>query len=335
MYVIFILAAVVTVAAAIRLSTYADIIAERTSLGGMMVGTILLAGATSLPELTTSMTAIVVNNPDIAVSNVLGSNLFNLFILATLDLYYRRRKLFSQVGRSHLPTGFMSFALTGIVFIALLFPTGYHFMQIGIEMYILGAFYLIGMKMLLKNPTEEVASEVASTTDSPSHSTYHTGAISLKKAKIYFALSAFAIFVSGSFLTISGDAIAVSSGLSSSFVGTFLIAGATSLPEAVTVIVAIQLANYHLAVGNILGSNLFNIMILAFSDIFFRNGPILSSVHPITNLSVLAVLILNILVIGGMILSQSKRFNGKFYPIPSMIVVSFYLLSSYMIFIYS
>jgi len=74
------------------------------------------------------------------------ANLFNLFILATLDLYYRRRKLFSQVGRSHLPTGFMSFALTGIVFIALLFPTGYHFMQIGIEMYILGAFYLIGMK---------------------------------------------------------------------------------------------------------------------------------------------------------------------------------------------
>lgn len=331
MYVIFILAAALTIAAAIRLSTYADIIAERTSLGGIMVGTLLLAGATSLPEVTTSLTAVIVGNPDIAVSNVLGSNLFNLFILASLDLFYRKHKLLSKVGTDHLSTGFMSFALTGIIFIAIVFPTGYHVMNVGIEMYILVVFYVVGMKMLLMNPIGEAETEVAPTSDT----TYHTGAISLRKAKISFALSAFVIFISGSFLTISGDAIATSSGLSSSFVGTFLIAGATSLPEAVTVIVAIQLANYHLAVGNILGSNLFNILILALSDLFFRSGSILTFVHPITTLSIIGVLMLNILVIGGMILSQSHRFNGKFYPLPSMIVITFYLFASYMIFIYS
>ncbi|WP_280769261.1 sodium:calcium antiporter [Salipaludibacillus daqingensis] len=330
-YFMFILAAAFTVIAAIRLSTYADIISERTSLGGMMVGTILLAGATSLPEVTTSLTAIAVNNPDIAVSNVLGSNLFNLFILAGLDLYYRKHKLFAKVGTSHLSTGFMSFALTGIIFVAMVFPTGYHFMNIGLEMYFLVLFYFIGMKWLIMNQKDEVFSEVAPT----SESTYHTGAISLRRAKISFGISAFVIFISGSLLTIYGDAIAVSSGLSSSFIGTFLIAGATSLPEAVTVIVAIQLANYHLAVGNILGSNLFNILILVLSDLFFRSGPILSFVHPITTLSVVAVLLLNILVIVGMILSQSGRFNGKLYSVPSIIVLSFYLLLSFIIFVLS
>ncbi|WP_416151254.1 sodium:calcium antiporter [Salipaludibacillus sp. HK11] len=330
-YFIFILAAIITVIVAVKLSTYADIIGERTSLGGMMVGTLLLAGATSLPEVTTSITAIVVNNPDIAVSNVLGSNLFNLFILAVLDIYYRRKRLFSQVGTSHLSTGFMSFALTGFIFIAISFPTGYHFMHIGIEMYVLVAFYLVGMKMLFSAPTGDIHQEAASAVEP----TFDTSAISLKKAKYGFALSAFIIFISGSFLTISGDAIATSSGLSSSFVGTFLIAGATSLPEAVTVIVAIQLANYHLAIGNILGSNLFNILILALADVFYRSGPILSAVHPITIISVVAVILLNILVIGGMILAQSNRFNGKMYPIPSTIVVSTYLLLSYMIFVLS
>ncbi|PYZ93513.1 cation transporter [Salipaludibacillus keqinensis] len=328
MYLIFVIAAVVTVLAAIKLSTYADVIAERSSLGGMMVGTLLLAGATSLPEVTTSLTAIVVNNPDIAVSNVLGSNLFNLFILAAMDIYYRRKRIFVHVGLDHIKTGFISFGLTGIVFIAILSPSGYHFMNIGLEMYLLVIFYLVSMKLLLQKPSLEMSEEVAAT----SEPAYHTRAISLKRAKIGFGLASLIIFIAGSMLTITGDAIAISSGLGSSFVGTFLIAGATSLPEAVTVIVAIQLANYQLAVGNIVGSNLFNLMILALSDLFFRSGPILSVVHPVTLISVSAVLLLNCLVIGVMILSQTERFRSKLYPVPSTVVIAFYLVCSYMIF---
>lgn len=329
MYILFIVAALVTVMAAVRLSTYADIIGERTSLGGMMVGTLLLAGATSLPELTTSITAISLHNPDIAVSNVLGSNLFNLFILAIFDVYYRKRRVLTYVDRGNLTTAFMSFGLTAIIFIAVMFPSSYHFMNIGIEMFLLVIFYFVGLRLIGKNSGESAGvAETAATTEKA----YHTGAISLKKAKLGFFIAAVIILGSGSLLTVVGDAIALSTGISSSFVGTFLIAGATSLPEVVTVLVAIQLANYNLAIGNILGSNLFNIMILVFADSLYRQEPILTIVHPVTMFTIIALLILNIIIIGGMLFSQSKAVTLKNYYLPSSVLIVVYLISSYIIF---
>ncbi|MFP3513746.1 sodium:calcium antiporter, partial [Peribacillus sp. SIMBA_075] len=88
----FLLAAAVTVFAAIKLSQYADVISEKSAMGGMMVGTLLLAGATSLPEISTSFSAAAIGNADIAVGNMIGSNLFNLFILAGFDLLLNRRR---------------------------------------------------------------------------------------------------------------------------------------------------------------------------------------------------------------------------------------------------
>ncbi|SER94866.1 sodium:calcium antiporter [Salipaludibacillus aurantiacus] len=324
MYVVFILAALITIYSAVKLSSFADVIGERTKLGGMMAGTILLAGATSLPEVTTSLTAISLNNPDIAVSNVLGSNLFNLLILAVADVYFRRRQMFSNIGLDHLMTGFVNVGLMAFVFIAVLSPTGYHFFNIGIEMYLLVLFYTVGMKMISSSSqANKIEAEAAA------ESSYHTGAISLKKAKFGFALAALVIFIAGSALTVSGDAIAAATGLSSSFIGTFLIAGATSLPEVVTVIVAVQLANYHLAVGNILGSNMFNLLILVLSDFFYRSGPVLSFVSPVVLITAAAVIILNVVILAGMIFAQSKISNTYNYFLPSVIVIVFYFISSY------
>ncbi|MCE7794871.1 sodium:calcium antiporter [Salipaludibacillus sp. CUR1] len=326
MYVVFILAALITIYSAVKLSSFADVIGERTKLGGMMAGTILLAGATSLPEVTTSLTAISLNNPDIAVSNVLGSNLFNLLILAVADVYFRRKQMFSNIGLDHLMTGFVNFGLMAFVFIAVLFPTGYHFFNIGVEMYLLVLFYTVGMKMI---SSSSQANKIEAEAAAAAESSYHTGAISLKKAKFGFALSALIIFIAGSALTVSGDAIAAATGLSSSFIGTFLIAGATSLPEVVTVIVAVQLANYHMAVGNILGSNMFNLLILVLSDFFYRSGPVLSFVAPVVLITAAAVIILNLVILAGMIFAQSKMSNTYNYFLPSVIVIVFYFISSY------
>ncbi|WP_078579773.1 sodium:calcium antiporter [Salipaludibacillus agaradhaerens] len=328
MYLVFIAAAIVTIFTAIKLSNYADIIGERTRLGGMMAGTILLAGATSLPEVTTSLTAITVGNPDIAVSNIFGSNLFNLLILAIGDIYFRKHKIFSYIGKDHLLTGFLNVGLTAIVFIAILFPTGYAIFNIGIEIYLLVLFYILGLKYMTTSPEANSVLEVASTNESD----YHTQTISLRKAQIGFFIAALIILIAGSALTISGDAIALATGLSSSFMGTFLIAGATSLPEVVTVIVALQLANYHLAVGNILGSNLFNLMILVLCDIFYTSGPITSAVSPVVLISVAAGILLLLILIGGMLFSQTRLVKSTTYPIPSLILVSLYIMCSYLIF---
>ncbi|WP_078595302.1 sodium:calcium antiporter [Evansella clarkii] len=331
MYVIFAAAALITVLASVKLSSYADVLSERTSLGGMMVGTLLLAGATSLPEVTTSATAVFLNNPDIAVGNVLGSNLFNLLILAVFDVVYRKKQMMSQIQSSHLLTGFISLGLTAFILVAILTPSGVVFLGIGIESYLLVIFYIISMRTIsgAGSPAEHMeaaASEAAEVVES-----HHTRAISVKRAKIGFAIAAAIIFASGSLLTLSGDAIAAATGLSSSFVGSFLIAGATSLPEVVTVLVAIQLLNYNLAVGNILGSNIFNLLILVLADVLYRGGSILSVASPVSAVTALAVIGLNIIVLGAIMFWRLKA-PHKGYALPSILLILLYGISSYLIF---
>ncbi|ADU31161.1 sodium:calcium antiporter [Evansella cellulosilytica] len=334
MYLIFLLAATITVYSSIKLSTYADVLSERTSLGGMLVGTLLLAGATSLPEVTTSASAVFLNNPDIAVGNVLGSNLFNLLILATIDLIYRRRQMMTEIHKDHLFTGFISLGLTGLVLVTILVPTGITLFNIGIESYLLIIFYGISMRYVSGgNESTHVNSEVAATIPTEEvKKAHHTRAISLKKAKYGFAGFAFIIFITGSLLTISGDQIAQSTGISSSFVGSFLIAGATSLPELVTVLVAIQLLNYNLAIGNILGSNIFNLLILAFTDLLYREGSILAAANQVSAITALAVIVLNTIVLGAIILWQTKTKPKFSYPVPSILLILVYFVSSYLIF---
>lgn len=118
-FVIFILAAALTVFASIKLSQYADVISSKTAMGGMMVGTLLLAGATSLPEVSTSFSAAAIGNADIAVGNMIGSNLFNLFILAGFDFLLRRRRILERASRNNIYTSLLGILLTVLVIMAL------------------------------------------------------------------------------------------------------------------------------------------------------------------------------------------------------------------------
>lgn len=118
-FVYFLIAGIITVYASIKLSEYADVISEKTAMGGMMVGTLLLAGATSLPEVSTSFSAAAIGNADIAVGNMIGSNLFNLFILAGFDFLLRKRRILDRASRDNIYTALLGILLTVLVMLAL------------------------------------------------------------------------------------------------------------------------------------------------------------------------------------------------------------------------
>ncbi|WP_232735724.1 sodium:calcium antiporter [Alteribacter populi] len=328
-FMLFAIAAIFTVIAAVKLSTYADVISERTSLGGMLVGTLLLAGATSLPEVTTSATAILVGSPDLAVGNVLGSNLFNLMILASFDIIYRKKRLLGNIHSGHQLSGFIGLALTALVLVTILVPTNVVILGTGIEMYLMVLFYVYSLRKMSEQ--EKSVPEIAAANEEVEDTTSKTKQVSLKTAKIGFAVSAILIFFSGSLLTIFGDQIAATTGLEASFVGSFLIAAATSLPEVVTVLVALQLANYNLAVGNILGSNVFNMMILVLSDLLFQTGSILASVSHTLSFTAFFVIILNIIVLAHMLYLRQKQ-PSSFYIVPSVVLLIVYFIASFIIF---
>lgn len=325
-FVYFLLAAAITVYAAIKLSTYADVMTEKSKMGGMLVGTVLLAGATSLPEVTTSISAVMIDNPDIAIGNMLGSNLFNIFILAMFDLYFRQKQLFNYASRDHLYTAGLGLLLTVTTLIALIVRVDMTFIGIGVDALLIALLYGIGIYYIGKRPKEPIAEHEV---EEVVVSKYDD--ITLKRAGFGFLIAAVVIMAAGTALSITGDQIAVVTGLGSSFVGSFLIAASTSLPEAVAVFMALKLRNVNLAFGSILGSNIFNMLIIAMSDVFYRNGSILADVSTSHLVSAVGITILSILVMYS-VLRQNVTSKVR-YVIPSLLVVVVYFVSSYLIFI--
>ena len=325
-FVYFLLAAAITVYAAIKLSTYADVMTEKSKMGGMLVGTVLLAGATSLPEVTTSISAVMIDNPDIAIGNMLGSNLFNIFILAMFDLYFRQKQLFNYASRDHLYTAGLGLLLTVTTLIALIVRVDMTFIGIGVDALLIAILYGIGIYYIGKQPTEPVAEREVEEVVVGKYEE-----ITLKRAVFGFIIAAIVIMAAGTALSITGDQIAVVTGLGSSFVGSFLIAASTSLPEAVAVFMALKLRNVNLAFGSILGSNIFNMLIIAMSDVFYRNGSILADVSTSHLVSAVGITILSILVMYSVL---RRNVTSKVrYVIPSLLVVVVYFVSSYLIFI--
>lgn len=329
-FIIFILTAALTVFTAMKLSKYADVISVKTSMGGMIVGTILLAGATSLPEVTTSFSAVVIGNIDIAIGNMFGSTLFNLLILAGFDLFFRRKRLYHLVSTNHIYSAILGLFLMLMTTISLFLKIDYTIIGIGLDAWLVLVVYIIGMVVInrLTSPPEET--EGAIKEDEQVYNQADKKSISIKKATIGFIITAIVILIVGSVLAVTGDRIAVVTGMGSSFVGSFLIAATTSLPEAVSVYAAIRLKNINLAVGSILGSNMFNMVILVASDAVYQDGAILANVSPSHLYTSIGITVLSIVLIRALMKKKSKVL--RFYSIPSLITIIGYFIISYLLF---
>ncbi|PPA68666.1 sodium:calcium antiporter [Jeotgalibacillus proteolyticus] len=331
-FIWFILAAVVTVYAAMKLSAYADVISTKTAMGGLLVGTLLLAGATSLPEVTTSLSAVLIGNNDIAIGNVLGSNLFNIFILACFDLYYRKKKLFLQASNDHLYTAGLGLLLTLLVMVALTLRIDYTILGLGIDSLLIVVIYGAGILIIGRlSKTDQVAPQTDDHIMTPKESV--ESALSVKHAVIGFIIAAIVIMGAGTVLSIMGDQIAVITGLGSSFIGSFLVAATTSLPEAVSVLVALRLKNINLAMGSILGSNIFNMLILAGSDLIYREGAIITTVSESHLTTAIGVTILSVIMILAVLMKKAA--SSFTYMMPSLLITVIYFVTSYLIFVNS
>lgn len=328
-YIIFLLSASFTIFLSVKISKNVDIIDKKSSINAVFLG-ILLGGATSLPEITTSVTSIIIDNPDLAVGNVLGSNLFNIMILAFMDLLFRKRRLFDHSTNENLYSVFLFLLLSSTIALSIILTIPYSFFGIGLETILLILLYIIGMKIISKI-TNKKSESVDDSVDELTLEKYKN--VTLKQASVRFIVCAIFIMVSGTLLTIFGDKIAIITGLGASFVGSFLIAASTSLPEAIAVFVSIKLKNYKLAIGSILGSNLFNIMILIGTDVVYSKSAILQTSSPTHAITTLCAMSLGFICLYSLFRKDSK--NAFTYALPSILVVVCYFISSYIIFLNS
>ncbi|HBA66501.1 MAG TPA: cation transporter, partial [Methylococcaceae bacterium] len=138
---------------------------------------------------------------------------------------------------------------------------------------------------------------------------------------------------SGIWLPMVAKGIAIQMHWQESFVGTLLVAFVTTVPEMVVAVTAVRINALDMAIGNIFGSNLFNIAILALEDICYKPGPILSSVAPVHSVSALTALIMTGLAIIGLFYRSEQRILNMVSWI-SWFLLTLYLINSFFLFNY-
>ncbi|MCC6502635.1 MAG: sodium:calcium antiporter [Deltaproteobacteria bacterium] len=288
------------------LSKYGDVIAEKTGLGRAWIGLVLMAGVTSLPELINGISSVTVANvPDIAVGDIMGSCMFNVSLIALMDMFSGPGPIFSKAEKGHIISAGFGIILIGVCAVSLLAG---QFMpvvgSIGLYTPVLAAVYLVGMKSVYIFEKRRLVEFAGLSAEAPRYA--H---VSVREAVLKYAVNAAVIVVAATLLPFIGDRIAVETGLGRSFVGTFFIGMTTSLPELVVSVAALRIGAAEMAIANLFGSNMFNILIIAVDDIFYTKGSLLADVsadHAITAL--IAMIMTGIAVVSLTYRLKSKTF---------------------------
>lgn len=275
LYLEYIVLAVLVVFFSVRLSYYVDCLDKKTSLSGAFIGGVMLAAVTSLPELFTSLTAVLaLNRPDLVQGNVLGSNLFNLCVIGGLLLFTSRRYQRSSLSKSHKYTLLYGIVMYLLVFGAIMMPKeiGIGFLKVNLMSILILVVYLINVKFMGEDESgdyEDVQIYIA---------------LSVKQIVMRFVAYSIALVTVSILLTTVTDQLAAELHLGATVAGAIFLGIATSLPELSASVNLVRMGNFNASLGNIVGSNLFNFIILCFADVLFTKGSIYVNEPQVMNL---------------------------------------------------
>lgn len=306
LWIQFIICVVIVVAASSVLSRYADVIAEKTGLGRAWVGAILLAGVTSLPELVSGITAVtVLNAPNLAIGGIVGSNLFNLTLIAVMDVAYQPGLILSRAQEGHILSGGLGILLMGLIAMAPLVGValngaglfGISFISVAIVV-----LYLIGARLLAVFQRKRVAEVLEEEAEA-----LHYDRITRRRAFLVFGGAALVVVMASVWLSTLADQISIETGLGRSFVGALLLGVSTSLPEITASLTAVRIGAIDLAIGNVLGSNLFNVALLAVYDVFDGGANLWAVMSDANALGLIIAMMMTAVVIVSLIYRASPK----------------------------
>ena len=261
----FLISAAVVVVAAVKLAEYGDIIAVRTRLGGVFVGTIFLAGATSLPELMASISSFQTGVPNLAAGNFFGSNMVNVLLVALVDLFHFQVPLLRRVAVNHALTAALTTILMLVAAISIAADIDIAIGWVGVDSLLLIGLYFGGVWLIQREGRGpvDISTPPEPGPDFPS----------LTRGLIGFAIAAVILVVVVPLLVDASSEIAIITGLGTGFVGVALLSVVTSLPELMAALAAMRLNAFDMAVGNLFGSSVFNMFGLGLSGLLLHKWP--------------------------------------------------------------
>jgi cation:H+ antiporter len=297
----FLVLAIIVAGAGTLLARAADAIAGATGLGRLLVGSVLLAAATSLPELAVDVAAVRAGHADLAAGDLLGSSLMNLLILAGIDLCQNNgRKMLSREAASHALSATLAIAVTGLAGCAILTAgklPAVSFSGIGGWSWAILIAYLLGARMLFID--QRISVRLAAD-EMPKE----RGGI-FRPAAIFLVAAAVLLTAGPRLAAVAAD-LADRSSLGGTFVGTTLVAVTTSLPELVASLAAVRLGAIDLAIGNVFGSNAFNMIMFVPLDAACP-GSLFEAVSPAHAVTAFAVIVATAIAVLGQLYHAEKR----------------------------
>ena len=311
------LLASVLVAAGTVLARSGDQIAARTRLGGVWVGSVFLAFATSLPELTTDVAAVRMGAPNLAAGDLFGRSMANMLILALINLLPAGAGIFRKAVLDHALYATLAILLTAVAALAILLRPSVTLLGLGPGSIAIIVVYLAGSRAIFRH---SVLAQKAGTTAEMGGD----GAHALRRAAIMFLAGAAVILVAAPAFARAAQELAVVTGVGDTVVGTWLVGFATSLPELVTSLAAVRLGAVDLAVGNLFGSNAFNMLIIPLLDLALGGRPFLGVISPVNAVSGIAAIALMAVAIAALVYRAEARFR-LLEPSSAIIIVGYVL----------
>ncbi len=277
----FVGAAVVVWFAGSHLARYVDAISDKTGIGSAFAGMLLLGGITSLPELGAVTTSSITGNAALAINNLLGSLSLNLVLLVVADALTKRTALTSIVsGPSVLLQGVLGIVLLLILTVAI--ATGdFAIGPVGLGSIVIAAGVILAMRLASqygkRDPwrVDRAPDDAGTSVESYGAVSHAAQELSVRALTVRTSLAALAVIGGGYLLSMSADGVAEQLGLDSGIVGLLLVGFATSLPELSTITAAVRLGRYEMAIGDVFGTNIFNLSIFLVADLFYDGGPVL------------------------------------------------------------
>jgi len=299
-----------------KVTKSSDIIAEKKGWGRAFMGVVFISMVTSFPELFTGISAAsIVKSPEISLGQIVGSCIFNLTIIALVQLFFRKNTLFKKNSKNDLTPLLFSFFLILLFSSSLLITFKVQVLNVGISSIIIFAVYIVFLHDIFRNRKSSGSEETNYAEES------------LKDAVISFAISSIVIIAVGFYLPIVGKELAVRMGWTDSFVGVIFLAFVTSFPELIVSITAAKLGAFEMLLGNIAGSNLFNIAIIFFIDVFYFKGDVIADVTD-SNIFLIGIIAAVMNLVLFFTLFRGKVIKTVFkIPLNSILILILYVIS--------
>jgi cation:H+ antiporter len=333
----FALLAFLVVAAGILIGPLVSALGDRLRLGQAWAGTVLLSFATTLPELVTTASLASRGSVGIALGNVLGSCIFNLFILIVVDAM-SPKPLYMRLSNNHMVMGVLGCALLALSIIGMSLGASEVFGRkaprigsIGITTIAIFIIYGISQVAVLRLSKRsfvvpESASELTFWDNRP-----------LPFLFLAFASIGATIVLAAYHLGVTVETISERYSLGATFAGATLLGVVTSLPEVTNSIASTKRGHIDLVLGNVLGANAFLILVIGIADIFFLGGALFYSVgrteaESAVILAATAV-VMQTIVLGGIAIRSDDRVWR--ISLVSIILVSLYAFSLFVAYRFS